>query len=473
MSENTPHAGSAGAFDRSPERSLDAAASGDPAGSVGSGGLAGPLRSGGLAGPLRSGGLAGPFASGVRDPAAVTAEPSSAEPAARWRILGLLAFAQFLGMSLWFTASAIAVQLATLWGLDATGAAGLTTAVQIGFVAGTAVAAVLNLADLVPARSYMAWSAAAAAAANAALLLAPGPVAALASRFLTGFFLAGVYPPAMKMAATWFRASRGLAIGVIVGALTIGKAVPYLIGAFAAVDYRFVVLSTSAGAVAAALLIAVGYRDGPFPFPRRAFDWRLVATIATHRETRLAIGGYLGHMWELYAMWAALSMFFLEIFLGAGRSDATALMLAGLVTFAAISAGGAGSVLAGVWSDRFGRENIAAAAMAVSGACALTIGWLGSAPAAVVVILALVWGFAVVADSAQFSALVTEVAPPHAVGTALTLQTSLGFLLTAGTIWLTFAVQQAFGWGVAFSLLAVGPAFGIWQMLRLKIVRYT
>jgi MFS family permease len=394
-----------------------------------------------------------------------------AEPAARWRLLGLLAVVQFLGMSLWFTASATAAQLAALWGLDAADAASLTTAVQVGFVAGTAAAALLNLADVLPARLYVAISALLAALANAALVLAGGPAEALASRFLTGFFLAGVYPPAMKMAATWFRASRGLAIGVIVGALTVGKAAPYLIGAFAEIDWRFVALSTSAGAVAAALLVLTGYRDGPFPFPRRRFDWRLVGTIIRHRETRLAIGGYLGHMWELYAMWAALSIFFLNFFQARGTPAAGAAMLAGVITFAAISAGGAGSVLAGAWADRVGRENIAAAAMALSATCALTIGWLEEVPSVVVVSVAMIWGFAVVADSAQFSALVTDVAPPHAVGTALTLQTSLGFLLTAGTIWMTFEVQQAFGWGAAFSLLAIGPVVGIGQMMRLKTVR--
>jgi MFS family permease len=396
---------------------------------------------------------------------------AEAEPAGRWAILLLLAAAQFLGMSLWFTASATASQLAALWDLGPGGTSALTTAVQMGFVAGTATAALLNLADLVPARTYVAASAVLAAAANAALLAAPGPAAAIASRFLTGFFLAGVYPPAMKMAATWFRAARGLAIGVIVGALTVGKAVPYLVGAFAAADYRFVALTTSAGALMAAALMVTTYRDGPYPFPRRPFDWGLAGTILRHRESRLAIGGYLGHMWEIYAMWAALSIFFLEFFLGHGATAAGAAMLAGIVTFAAISAGGVGSVVAGVWADRLGRENIAATAMAASGACALTVGWLGAAPVWLVVGLALVWGFAVVADSAQFSALVTEVAPPHAVGTALTLQTSLGFLLTAFTIWLVFHVHAAFGWGIAFAVLAVGPAFGIGQMLRLKRVR--
>jgi MFS family permease len=387
-----------------------------------------------------------------------------------WPMLALLAAAQLLGMSVWFTAGAVAPRLAEAWSLSPGEASWLVTAVQLGFVAGTATAALLNAADLLPARAYLAACATAAAAANAALLAAGGVEVALLTRFLTGFFLAGVYPPAMKMAATWFRRRRGLAIGVVVGALTIGKAFPFLVGAFAALEPGFVIGTGSAAALLAAALVGALYRDGPYAFERRPFSWTLVGTVVGDRRTRLAIGAYLGHMWELYAMWAALSLFFLHYFSGAGYDFAAAGVRAGVVTFAVIAAGGAGSVLAGVWADRFGRENVAGSAMAVSGACALVVGWLGAAPAWLVVGLALVWGFAVVADSAQFSALVTEVAPAHAVGTALTLQTSIGFLLTAAAIPTTFLVQAAFGWGVAFTLLAVGPAIGIWQLVRLKHV---
>ncbi len=176
-------------------------------------------------------------------------------------------------------------------------------------------------------------------------------------------------------------------------------------------------------------------------------------------------------MWELYACWAGLSLFFTDVFLTHGHGNVQATMLGALAAFAGIAVGGLGCVLAGTWADRWGRENVAAGAMAVSGACALVIGWSGAWSIWVALALALVWGFAVVADSAQFSALVTEVAPAHAVGTALTLQTSLGFLLTALSIWVMLAVESRWGWGVAFSLLAVGPALGISQMLRLKQVR--
>jgi MFS family permease len=409
---------------------------------------------------------------GPSSPVSLTPPAGVTEPAGRWPILAVLSVGQLLGMSLWFTASATSVQLADRWSLDASEAALLTTAVQIGFVAGTALAALLNLADLVPARRYFAVCAVAAAAANAALLIAAGPFTAALSRFLTGFFLAGVYPPAMKMAATWFRSGRGLAIGTVVGALTVGKAMPYLIGALGTVDYRFVIVTTSLGALAAAALIAAAYDDGPFPFPSRPFSLGLVGVIIRHRETRLAIGGYLGHMWELYACWSLVAVFFFDFFSARAASAAGAATNAGVVAFSVIAMGGIGSVLAGQWADRLGRERITIWSMAVSGTCSLLIGWLLHAPAWLTVGLGLIWGFAIVADSAQFSAVVTEVAPPHAVGTALTLQTSLGFLLTAFSIWLAVEVSGRFGWGAAFSMLAVGPVLGIRAMTRLKSSRF-
>src|SRR3954468_4460774 len=227
----------------------------------------------------------------------------------RWRVLALLGFAELLGMSLWFSASAVTPQLRALWDLSTPEAAWLTTIVQLGFVAGTAVAAVLNLADLVPAGRLFSASALLGAVANAAVLVAPGYGWALVMRFLTGFFLAGVYPPAMKMIATWFRSDRGLAIGVIVGALTVGKATPYLVRAIPHVGLRPVVLTSSIGALVAATLVAFAYREGPFPFSSRPFSWRHVFDVIRVREWRLATGSYLGHMFELYAFWTWIPFF--------------------------------------------------------------------------------------------------------------------------------------------------------------------
>jgi len=377
--------------------------------------------------------------------------------ARRWRVLGLLALAEVLGMSLWFSASAVAGQYRALWQLTPAEAGWLTTAVQLGFVVGTAGAAVLNLADLFSSRWYFAASALLGAAANAGLAWAGDYHAALACRFATGVCLAGVYPPAMKMAATWFRSDRGLAIGIIVGALTVGKAMPYLVRSMEASGARGVILAASAGAALAAALVALGYRDGPFEFPRRAFSWRLVAGVVRHRETRLATAGYLGHMWELYAMWT-----WVPAFLAASTgSDASVL------AFGAIAAGGAGAVWGGWAARRLGYARVVTLAMAVSGVCSLAVGLVFGRSLWILAPLVLVWGFFVVADSAQFSAMVTELSPSHAVGTALTLQTSLGFLLTMVTIQLIPALVEAVGWSFAFPVLALGPALGIAAIRRL------
>lgn len=373
-------------------------------------------------------------------------------------------------MSLWFTASAVTPWLQGRWGLDAAQAGWLTTVVQLGFVAGTATAALLNFADIWQARWYVATSAFLAAISNSLVIVSNTFALALAARFCTGLFLAGVYPPGMKMMATWFVQNRGLAIGALVGGLTVGKAAPYLIRALP-VDPQFVVLSASAGAVIGALMIALWYREGPHTFERRSFSWSLVGTVVAHRPTRLAIAGYLGHMWELYAMWTLVAVYFFEYFRLREWSVAASASGSGIVAFSAIAAGGIGSVLAGKWADRLGRERVTIWSMALSGACSLIIGWLLHAPMILVIALAVIWGFAIVADSAQFSALVTEVAPRHAVGTALTLQTSLGFLLTAFTIWMTIELHEMFDWRVAFGVLALGPVFGIYSMIRLRRLR--
>ncbi len=382
--------------------------------------------------------------------------------------LALVSMAVLLAMSPWFTAAAAGSLLQDRFHLGTGELAWLTGAVQVGFVVGTLVAALLNLADILPAGRYFGTCALLAAGANLLLLAAPGWASLWFLRFLTGFFLAGVYPPAMKMAATWFRDRRGMAIGTVVAALTVGKALPFLLRAAGEAPALPVIPGASLAGALGGVLILVAWREGPHPFPRRPFRWTLVQEVVRDRKTRLATYGYLGHMWELYALWGTVSLF-LAAHLGGRVPDPGA--ASALWAFWVIAAGGVGAVLAGVLADRVGRERVAGGALLLSGGLALGVGWLVSAPAWIVLPLLLVWGAAVVADSAQFSALVTEVAPPHAAGTALTLQTSVGFLLTTVTVTTVPLVAEAWGWGWAYALLAPGPALGILAMVRLARLR--
>lgn len=373
--------------------------------------------------------------------------------------LGLLAVALVLSMTTWFSATAVVPQLRDEWALGDTAAAWLTIAVQLGFVVGALVSAALNVADVVSPRLVVLSGAAGAAGANLLLAAVGSAGAALPLRFATGFFLAGVYPPALKLMATWFRRGRGTALGILVGALTLGSATPHLVNALGGLEWSTVVYATSALTLAGGLL-ALAVPDGPYPFPRATFDPHQARRVFANRGVRLASLGYFGHMWELYAMWAWFAVFY-----AAAVDDGAA---AAYATFAVIGAGAVGCWAGGVLGDRIGRPETTAAMMFVSGACALLIGLLLDAPGWVVLLVGLIWGFAVVGDSAQFSTLVTEHADQAYVGTALTMQLAVGFTLTVATIWLLPFLEDAVGWRWAFAFLAPGPALGVVAMLRLR-----
>jgi MFS family permease len=383
------------------------------------------------------------------------------DPPGRWRALAILSTAMVLAMTAWFSAAAVLPQLRAELGLSAGEGALLTIAVQLGFVAGALVSAATSLADVVPARRLVLLGTVGAAAANLGLLAADGLATAVLLRGAVGFCLAGVYPPSLKAMATWFRVQRGTALGVMVGALTLGSALPHLVNGVGGAGWRTVIVVTSGLTLLGGLLAEVAGRDGPFPFPRTAFDPRALGTVLSDRRVRLASAGYFGHMWELYAMWAWFAAFATDVLGGDART-------AGLVTFAVIGVGALGCTAGGHISDRVGRTTATRLALACSGASALVIGALVDAPTPLVIVVGLFWGFWVVADSAQFSALVTEHADQRYVGTAVTAQLAVGFTLTVVTIWLVPLVRDASSWWAAFALLVPGPVLGLVAMGRLQ-----
>ncbi len=379
------------------------------------------------------------------------------------RALAVIAISQLLVLTVWFSASAVTPQLRSLWSLTTSEVAWLTLAVQLGFVVGAFSMAILNTSDVLPTRTLFAAAGSVAVIANAALVVVATPGPAIALRFLTGVALAGVYPSGLKAMAGWFQQGRGKALGMLVGALTVGSATPHLIRGLG-LEWRGVVLAASALAALGTIAMRWLVTDGPFEAPVARFSWSHIGTVVRNQGYRLSTVGYLGHMWELYALWTWVAVFIAASADASGQSYGSVPVLA----FAVIAIGGPAAWWTGRLSDRYGRTKVAGTALAISGSCALASPFIfGTSPLIAVPVL-LVWGASVVADSAQFSTMVTETTPDEIRGTSLTLQTALGFTLTMVTIRLIPELADAWSWQWAFPILAIGPAIGVMAMVRLK-----
>jgi MFS family permease len=373
-----------------------------------------------------------------------------------------IAAAELLGMTLWFSATAAAPSVAREFTMGEGARAWLTMAVQAGFVAGTLLTAATNLADAINPRRLFAIGCLVGSALNLAVVAAPSSAVMIALRFGTGVALAWIYPPGMKIAAGWFRERRGTALGVVVGAVGLGSALPHLlVWLGAGLPWRPLVAASSVLAVAGAAIIALGVEDGPHVAASAPFDRHALRVVLASRGTRLAMLGYFGHMWELYAMWTWIAAF-------AAASLGAAASFGSLVAFIAIATGSAGCVLAGQWADDWGKARIAGLSMFASAACCLLSPLVFGAGVPILLALVVVWGFTIVADSAQFSALVTEYTARTHIGTALTLQTSAGFLLTMVSMRLVPHISGTDGWKWAFLFLAPGPILGALAMRALE-----
>lgn len=393
------------------------------------------------------------------------------DPAGRWRQLLVLTIGILLAEAPWFASGAVAPLLRDEWSASGLELSLLTIAVQLGFATGAIVLATVGAADVLPGPKLFVVGCVGVAAANLGFaLVAQRPTDALPFRFLTGAGIAAVYPIAVKLVAGWFRRDRGLAIGVIVGGITVGSALPYLfraIGVYADLEWRPTVALASVAALLGAVIVGVAARTGPFDVPAPRFSVTVALSAIREPSVRLANLGYLGHMWELFAMWTWIPLFLLAAFAAGGLDDPG---IASLGAFLVVAVGGVGCVVAGALADRLGRTTVTMAVMAVSGTAAIMSGLVFGAPAWIVFVVAIVWGITVVADSAQFSSAVSELAPPGTAGSALALQVASGFLLTSVTILVLGLVDtsSAAAWRTAFAVLALGPAVGIIAMWRLR-----
>jgi MFS family permease len=390
----------------------------------------------------------------------------SAEPRKR-RSLVILALCQVLGMSLWFSASAVLPALRMQYAIGGAKAAALSSSVACGFVAGTLLSAVLGLADRLESRRFFAGAAIVGALANAAaIVIEPTSLLFVLMRVIVGASVAGIYPVGIRMAATWASADLGILVGLLVGATTLGSASPFLLAAFGGVDWRHAVIGASVLAVLAALLIQ-RFEPGPRHRQASTFKARYVLDAWRQRPLRLANLGYYGHMWELYAMWTWIAAF-VEASLTQSTPSIAAPFWAKLAAFVTIGMGALGCLAGGVFADRWGRTTLTIGAMLTSGSCALLAGFLFGSPPWLLAGFCAVWGIAVVADSAQFSASVVELSDAERVGTMVTVQTCVGFLLTMVSIHLLPPINAALGWRWSFLFLAAGPFLGAWAMYALR-----
>jgi len=386
----------------------------------------------------------------------------------RWYVLAWIAISQLFALSLWFSASVIIPELRSVWNLTSYTEVFISSAVPIGFIIGTLFSAYFGLADRFNPRIFFAIAAVLGALINGLMIFTSSAFVGILLRLLTGATLAGVYPIAVKILAEWFPKNRGLALGILIAALTLGSALPhFIVVLFIDIQWQLIIIISSLLAFSAAIIIYYIVPNTPITSKKSLFSFQLLKKVIRNKPVMLANYGYFGHMWELYAMWTWLPFFLTASFV-AFSADISPWMSA-LGSFLAIGVAGAvGCVGGGYFADKIGRARLTIIAMSMSAFCALLIGFTFGKEIWLTLLFAMIWGVFVIADSAQFSAAVSDFADAEYVGTALTFQMCIGFAVTIITIQLIPIFQAYIGWEWVFAMLSVGPIVGIIFMLKLR-----
>jgi MFS family permease len=386
----------------------------------------------------------------------------------RWVALWWISISELFALSLWFSATAIVPELKQVWHLSTAMEAWVTSSVQIGFIAGALFSSYFGISDRYDTRKIFSLAALGGAILNGFLIFTDNALAAISLRFLTGVMLTGIYPTAVKLLSQWFPNRRGMAIGILIAALSLGSSLPHFVVLFiSSVNWRLVIVTSSILAFLASLIMKRILVDAPASSNRNSVSFRMLKKVISNKPVMLANYGYFGHMWELYAMWTWLPAFLTASCLKS--SPTVSPLLGALFSFISIGVAGAfGCVIGGYYSDKIGRSRLTIIAMSVSAFCSLLIGFTFGHSIWLTFILALIWGMSIIADSAQFSAVVTEFAEVEYVGTALTFQMSIGFLITIFSINMIPLLETTMGWEWVFTLLSIGPILGTIAMSRLK-----